>query len=164
MLAKKYVPWVVLFPSNMPSIADLKPRRVKSEPWRKHQWYIVVPAALTGTGKRKKVYFRTRDEAEGHGELLKARRDRLGTSPEHRNSRQIIQAEEAFKSLALAGDPFSLTEGIQFAIEHHKARSQSRPFKFVADEYRKDRINRLKTSPATNGSIQRSESLLISMR
>jgi hypothetical protein len=103
MLAKKYVPWVVLFPSNMPSIADLKPRRVKSEPWRKHQWYIVVPAALTGTGKRKKVYFRTRDEAEGHGELLKARRDRLGTSPEHRNSRQIIQAEEAFKSLALAG-------------------------------------------------------------
>jgi integrase len=132
----------------MPAIADLKPRKVKNEPWRKNQWFVWVPASLSGVGKPQKVYFRTKDEAEGHAELLKARRDRLGTSLKHLNSREIIQAEESFKCLRLADAPFSLVEGIQFAIEHHKARTQSKPFAFVAAEYKKDRVHRLRTSAA----------------
>lgn len=73
----------------------------------------MVPASLSGTGKRHKAYFPTRDEAEGHAEVLKARIDPSGYLPVASPPEKSSRFEEAFKLLREVGEPFSLPEAVR---------------------------------------------------
>src|SRR5271166_2506746 len=80
----------------MPKGISLKVRR---DPGRPSPWYLNVPASLSDTGKRSRLYFATREIAQGAAERLKARRDNFGVSLGSLTSAQIVEAADSTNNL-----------------------------------------------------------------
>ncbi len=68
------------FISTMARIPSLKPKEVKS---RKNHglnaWCLNIPPELSETGKRQRLFFALKKEAEAEAEKLKARKDNHGS-------------------------------------------------------------------------------------
>src|SRR5271166_1307830 len=108
----------------MPKGISLKVRR---DPGRPCSWYLNVPASLSDTGKRSRLYFATRDLAQGAAERLKARRDNFGLSLGKLTAGQIVEAADCYEQLA-SHPGVNLSEAIRGYLEGHKIRSASIPF------------------------------------
>jgi integrase len=80
----------------MPKGISLKVRR---DPSRPSPWYVNVPPALSESGQRQRLYFATKNLAQGCCEKLKARRDNFGVSLSALTPARIAAAAEAFKLL-----------------------------------------------------------------
>src|SRR5271165_1960719 len=73
--------------------------KVRKDPARPSPWYINVPAGLSPTGKRQRLYFATRNLALGEAERLKNRHANFGVSLGNLNSAQIVEAADCFEQL-----------------------------------------------------------------
>ena len=107
----------------MPKGISLKVRRDLARP---SPWYVNVPASLSETGKRSRLYFASRALALGAAERLKARRDNFGVSLGKLTSAQIVEAADCFEQLA-AHPGVSLAQAVRGYLELHKTRSGSIP-------------------------------------
>src|SRR5271165_46598 len=107
----------------MPKGISLKVRR---DPGRPSPWYLNVPASLSDTGKRSRLYFATREIAQGAAERLKARRDNFGVSLGKLTASQVVEAADCYEQLA-AHPGVNLSEAVRGYIELHKSRQASIP-------------------------------------
>jgi integrase len=111
--------------------ASLKPYR--SETSANRPWCVDVPPHLSDTGKRKRKFFETQDEAKAECETLKARRDNFGVSLTAMTPARIAEAAEAFNLLAPYGT--SLIDATRDYIKRHAEKTASKPWKEVFSEY-----------------------------
>ena len=60
----------------MPKLPSITPRKVtgKAKPWQ-----LNIPATISETGKRQRLYFATKKEGEAHAALIVKRREEFGT-------------------------------------------------------------------------------------
>ncbi len=96
-------------------------------------WVVNVPAELSDTGKRRQLFFATKNDALTECEKLKARRDNFGVSLNAMTPARIAEAAEAHKLL----DPLNvnLLDAVREYVETHKTRSASIPFVQLFDLY-----------------------------
>jgi integrase len=111
--------------------ASLKPYKSDTSPNR--PWCVDIPPHLSDTGKRKRKFFETQDEAKAECETLKARRDNFGISLTAMTPARIAEAAEAFKLLAPYGT--GLIDATRDYIKRHTEKTASKPWKEVFAEY-----------------------------
>jgi hypothetical protein len=80
----------------MARVISLKPYRTNR---KTRKWCVDVPADLSDTGKRKRLFFETETAGKAECETLKARRDNFGTSLAAMTPAKIAEASEAYKLL-----------------------------------------------------------------
>jgi integrase len=99
---------------------------------------------LSETGKRRQLFFETKNEALGECERLKARKDNFGSSLSSMTAVRIAEASEAYKFLDQrhAGD--SLLAIVRQYLAQHDLRSQSASLATLFDEYVAARSHRTK--------------------
>jgi integrase len=108
----------------MPKAVSLK---VRKDPARSSPWYINVPASLSETGRRQRLFFASRDAAAGMCERLKTRRDNFGVSLGNLTSAQIVEAADCFGEL-VDHPGVSLSEAVRGYLEILSTRKASIPF------------------------------------
>lgn len=101
--------------------------KVRKDSARPSPWYINVPASLSQTGKRQRLYFATRNLALGEAERLKSRHANFGVSLGNLNSAQIVEAADCFEQLE-AHPGVSLSEAVRGYLEILSTRKGSIPF------------------------------------
>jgi integrase len=117
-------------------------KQVKFEPHREgNSWRLNIPAHLSETGKRQRLYFQTKERALGERERLKARKDNFGITLAALSPARISEAAEAYG--LLANHPgVSLLSVVKGYIKTTKARTQSVTFRELFNAYleaKKDR-------------------------
>jgi integrase len=117
----------------MPARASLEP--VKVNQGRKRPWMLSVPAAYSSTGKRQRLFFRSKAEADGQSEILKARRDNFGASLGSMTPVLIAKAAEAYDRLAESGFSLDLLDAVEIALEHYRQRKGSITFMALREEF-----------------------------
>jgi integrase len=104
--------------------SKLKPTEVHSRKVRgTAAWCVNVPDALSHTGKRRQLFFKTRREAEAECEKLRAQKDNFGVSLSRLSPLRIAQAAKAFEMLDAYG--LDLLQAVSAQIDAHKQRSAS---------------------------------------
>jgi len=73
--------------------ASLKPKKLPS----RNKWSLNIPAELSPTGKRHRLFFATEREAKAEAERLKARKDNFGVSLTALTPARIAEAAEAYR-------------------------------------------------------------------
>ena len=129
----------------MPRASTLKPTEVRSRKARGlAAWCVNIPNELSETGKRRQLFFQTKNEAIGECERLKARRDNFGNSLSAITPARIAEASEVYKLLdeRHAGD--SLLAIVRQYLAQHDLRSQSVTLSTLFDEYVAARAHRTK--------------------
>jgi integrase len=109
--------------------SSLEPRFLKS----RDSWVLNVPAELADTGKRRQLFYATKKAASAEAEKLRARADNFGISLTALTPVRIAQAAEAFKISDSLG--VDLLDAVRGYAEFHKARTASKPWGEVFDEY-----------------------------
>src|SRR5882762_100953 len=118
----------------MPWSSSLKAHKIESRiAVGKAPWCVNVPAELSETGKRQRLFFETEKEAKAECETLKARRDNFGNSLVAMTPARIAEAAEAFKILSPHGT--SLLDAVRDYLRRHQEKTASKPWKEVFDEY-----------------------------
>jgi integrase len=119
-------------------------RVVSLEPYKTNRktrkWCVDVPAFLSDTGKRKRLFFETEAAGKAGCETLKARRDNFGTSLAAMTPAKIAEASEAYKLLNETS--FSLLDAVRGFLAIQEARSASISFLSLFDQFleaKKDR-------------------------
>jgi integrase len=118
----------------MPASPSLKPRKIESRVaigWA--PWCVNVPAELSETGKRQRLFFETEKEAKAECGTLKARRDNFGNSLTAMTPARIAEAAEAYKLLSPHGT--GLVDAVRDYLRRHREKNASKPWKEVFDEY-----------------------------
>jgi integrase len=113
--------------------------KVRRDHTRPSPWYVNIPPPLSETGKRQRLYFSTRDQAQGHCEKLKAQKDNFGTSLAALTPARIAAAAEAFKLLDPHG--IDLLDAVRSHLEAFLERTASVT---LAEAF--DRFSELKVS------------------
>lgn len=103
----------------MPRQATLKPKKLSS----RKKWCLNVPAELSPTGKRHRLFFDTERDAKAETEKLKARRDNFGISLTAITPARIAEAGEAYKLLEPLG--VGLLDAVREYVETHRQRKAS---------------------------------------
>lgn len=89
-------------------------------------WLIHVPASISDTGKLRRRYFATRDEAKAEAQRLRAvaegRREK-GASIRHALAEDAVTAEEILKPFGV-----NLAQCAKFYAAHHDARAKAPTF------------------------------------
>src|SRR3979490_1986569 len=120
----------------MNTYAKLKPLK-HNEPGRSKPWLLSVPPALSGTGKRQKLYFTTKDEADEAAEIYHVNRTNGDASLKSLTPTGILEAAEAYK--ILRESPFAntvtLTDCVRTAIEFYAGQAKSVTFAFLCEKY-----------------------------
>jgi integrase len=101
--------------------------KVRRDPSRPSPWYVNVPPSLSATGRRQRLYFATRELAQGECERLKTRRDNFGVSLGNLSSAQVVEAADCYEQLA-AHPGVTLSDAVRGYIETLATRSGSIPF------------------------------------
>jgi integrase len=105
-------------------------RGVSLEPYKTNRktrkWCVDVPAYLSDTGKRKRLFFATEAAGNTECETLNARRDNFGTSLAAMTPAKIAEASEAYK--LLEGSSFSLLSAVHGFLAIQQTRSASITF------------------------------------
>jgi integrase len=118
----------------VPASASLKARKIESRiALGKAPWCVNVPAELSETGKRQRLFYETEREAKSECEKLKARKDNFGISLTAMTPARIAEAAEAYKLL----DPHSidLLDAVRGFLDAHNQRVASIPFAKLFDLY-----------------------------
>lgn len=118
----------------MPASASLKPRKIESRVaigWA--PWCVNVPAELSETGKRQRLFFDTEKEAKAECETLKARRDNFGNSLTAMTPARIASATEAYKLLDPLG--IDLMEAVKSHLHIVNQRAGSVTFGAAFDRF-----------------------------
>ena len=120
----------------MPRKATLKPSEVKSRKTRGlAAWCVNVPLELSETGKRRQLFFETKNEALGECERLKARKDNFGNSLSAMTPARIAEASEAYKLLDGRHATDSLLAIVRQHLAQHDLRTQSVALATLFEEY-----------------------------
>jgi integrase len=109
----------------MPKPASLRPRRLPSLSDDAAQWVVNVPAILSPTGKRQRLFFATEQIAKTECELLKTRRINFGHSLSNLSAARIAEASACYQRLELEAPGVTLTDALNGFVEQHRARHQS---------------------------------------
>jgi integrase len=137
----------------MPRTAKITPIRTK---WSgERQWKVEIPATLNQEGKRRRLFFPTKQEAQTFCEQLRIRRSNRETAGMTELSVvQLAQAAEAFEKL----DPYgvTLTAVVAEWIARLKASSASKTFESCMDDF----IAWGKRSPSYINSIRQTRNRL----
>jgi integrase len=115
----------------MPKAVSLKVRR---DPARVSSWYVNIPPALSATGRRQRLFFSSRELAQGECERLKTRRDNFGVSLGNLSSAQVVEAADCYEQLA-AHPGVSLTDAVRGYLELLQTRKGSIPFGELFDKF-----------------------------
>jgi integrase len=111
----------------MPRVATIKPTQVKS---RKDQglnsWCLNVPAELSETGKRQRLFFESKKEATTACEQIQTRKDNFGISLSSLTPARLAEAAEAYS--ILDGVNVSLVTAVRSYMESYKQRTSSVTF------------------------------------
>src|ERR1700732_4775220 len=85
---------------HMPRVATIKPTQIKS---RKDQgfssWCLSIPENLSETGKRQRIFYETKREADTAAEIVRTRKENFGISHSRLSPVQITEAAEAYNLL-----------------------------------------------------------------
>jgi hypothetical protein len=110
-------------------------KRVKFEPHREgNSWRLNIPAHLSETGKRQRLYFQTKEKALAERERLKTRKDNFGITLAALSPAKISEAAEAYA--LLADHPgVSLLSVVKGHIKTTKARTQSVTFHYDEGDF-----------------------------
>jgi integrase len=109
----------------MARVASLKPYRSTTASAAR-PWCVDVPPRLSENGKRKRLFFQTRDDALVECGKMKTRKDNFGFSLNAMTPARIAEASEAYKLL----DPLNiaLIDAVRGYLTAHKARTASVPY------------------------------------
>jgi integrase len=111
----------------MPRTATLTPKLVKSrEAIGKAPWCLNIPAHLSRTGQKQRLFFATRKAAALECEKLRARKDNFGVSLTAMTPARIAEAAEAYNLLEPSG--LSLLDAVRAGLSVHHTRTASIPF------------------------------------
>jgi integrase len=111
----------------MATTASLNPLFLKSrERVGKAAWCINVPASLSSTGKKQRLFFPTKKAAALAAMQLQNRQDNFGLSLSSMSPARIAEASEAYD--LLEGTSLGLLEAIRIAKAIHATRTGSVPF------------------------------------
>jgi integrase len=118
----------------MAKSASLTPKLLKSrERSGRAPWCLNIPAHLSSTGQKQRLFFATRKAAALECEKLKARKDNFGISLTELTPARIAEAAEAFNLLDDSG--LSLMEAVRTGLNVHQARKASVPFVELFNQY-----------------------------
>jgi hypothetical protein len=117
-----------------PRAATIKPTQVKS---RKDQglnsWCLNVPADLSETGKRQRLFFESKKEATTASEQIQTRKDNFGISLSSLTPARLAEAAEAYS--ILDGVNVSLVSVARSYMESYKQRTASVTFLALFDQF-----------------------------
>jgi hypothetical protein len=117
----------------MGRIATLKPRKDKNR--ATSPWWISIPPKLSGTGRRQKRYFSTKEEADGEAQRIKIRKENHGTASKLLSPADEQQAASAFKLLKDFGSEAQLTEIVGEYLDRLRQRNASKSLSDAWDKY-----------------------------
>lgn len=118
----------------MPRGATFKPTQVKSKKGQGvKSWCLNVPANLSPTGKRQRLFYATKLEAAAACERLQTRKENFGISLSSLSPARLAEAAEAFRILDPVHVP--LLEVVRNFMAAHKLRSASVTFHSLFDVY-----------------------------
>src|SRR5262245_60632577 len=103
-------------------------------PGRKAPWQLWIPASLSDTGKIKRLFYRTKREAETAAEIVRTRADNFGRSMARLSPARITLAAEAFKLLEGRPDA-ALLEFVQIGLAAEATRQASVPWSTLVAEF-----------------------------
>jgi len=107
-------------PKPMARIAPLLPTLVKSRKAQgKAPWCLSVPAHLSSTGQRQRLFYPTKSAANLDADKLAARRDNFGVSLTAMSPARIAEAAEAYN--LLEGTGVRLLDVVRTGLAMHKA-------------------------------------------
>jgi integrase len=109
----------------VPKVASLRPRRLPSLIDDAAQWCVNVPAGLSPSGKRQRLFFGTKLEAETACELLKTRKVNFGHSLSSLSAARIAEASACYARLNALATPVTLTTAVTEFLALHHARTAS---------------------------------------
>jgi integrase len=96
-------------------------------------WCLNVPAKWSDNGKRQRLYFETLEQAEG--EILSIRQRKLSFGQTLEQMDQAFASEAVAARRLLDGTGISLLDAAKTALEIHRQRSASTPFRSLFDAY-----------------------------
>jgi integrase/recombinase XerD len=116
----------------MARVASLKPYRSTTASAAR-PWCVDVPPRLSENGKRKRLFFETRNDALAECGKLKTRKDNFGFSLNAMTPVRIAEASEAYKLL----DPLNiaLLDAVRAHIQAHKQRTASVSYLELFNQY-----------------------------
>jgi integrase len=103
-------------------------------------WCLNIPADLSATGKRQRLFFATKDDAFAECEKLKSRKDNFGISLSSMTASRIAAAAEAYNLL----DPYKidLLEAVRAHLKVVGQRSESVTFGTAFDRFAELKANK----------------------
>lgn len=110
----------------MPKTASLRPTRLASRA-EGHQWCVNVPAVLSPTGKRQRLFFANKLEAENECERLKTRRVNFGHSLSALSAERIAEAAACYRRLESMAPGVTLSSAVAEFLVLHASRNASVP-------------------------------------
>jgi integrase len=108
----------------MPKLASLRPTKLANLE-RERQWVVNVPKALSPTGKRQRLFFATKLEAEIECDRLKTKQVNFGHSLSSLSAARIAEASACFARLDTNAPGVSLTDAVTSFLNQHRIRTKS---------------------------------------
>jgi hypothetical protein len=109
----------------MPKLASLRPTKHAGRE-REGQWCVNVPAALSSTGKRQRLFFSSEREAKTECELIKTRKVNFGHSLSSLSAARIAEASACYARLDALGVPdITLTAAVTEFLAQRSIRTAS---------------------------------------
>jgi integrase len=113
---------------------SLQPSRVPSRGTTgRDDWCVNVPAVLSATGRRQRLFLGTEREAKLQCELLKTRRINFGHSLASMSAQKIAEARACYQRLELECPDVSLSHAVDEFIKLHRGRVASVPLRTLFD-------------------------------
>jgi integrase len=117
----------------MPKTVSLRPKRLPSRDGK--EWCVNVPAVLSSTGKRQRLFFATEREADVESELLKTRKINFGHSLSSLDPSRIAEAGACYRRLELEAPGVTLSDAVSEFLERYRARTASVPMATLWDAF-----------------------------
>lgn len=114
----------------MPKIPSLEPRETSR---RTRKWLVNVPANISETGRRQRLFFATKDEASTYCQQTKTQVKNYGTKATVLTPGQLEQAAQAFEKLA--DYKVSLNEVVENWIARQRQSKASVPFEKLIEDF-----------------------------
>lgn len=115
----------------MPRSASLEPKKDT----KRGRWWISIPPTLSGTGRRQKRYFKTKEAAQGEAQRIKVRKENHGTDRRLLSPADEIQAASALKLLREAQCETQLTVIVGKYLQRLSENLTSKRFDEAWDAY-----------------------------
>ncbi len=117
----------------MPKTSSLRPKRLPSRDGK--EWCVNVPAVLSPTGKRQRLFFATEREADIESELLKTKKVNFGHSLLSLSPSRIAEAGACYQRLELEAPDVTLSDAVSEFLERHRVRIKSVPMSELWDAF-----------------------------